>query len=150
MPGIETIVWLVLMLLFLGTEAATVGLTSIWFAVGALAAMIAAALGAGTILEIVLFSMVSLVCLLLVRPLAKNHVNSKVQHTNADRIIGEKAVVTEEIDNLKGTGAVSVSGRIWTARSDTEGVIPRDTPVRILRIEGVKVFVRNAMEEVTV
>ena len=134
MPGIETIVWLVLMLLFLGTEAATVGLTSIWFAVGALAAMIAAALGAGTILEIVLFSVVSLVCLLLVRPLAKNHVNSKVEPTNADRIIGEKAVVTEEIDNLK----------------DTEGVIPRDTPVRILRIEGVKVFVRNAMEEVTV
>ena len=92
----------------------------------------------------------SLVCLLLVRPLAKNHVNSKVEPTNADRIIGEKAVVTEEIDNLKGTGAVSVSGRIWTARSDTDGTIPKDTPVRILRIEGVKVFVRNAMEEVKV
>ena len=70
MPGIETIVWLVLMLLLLGAEAATVGLTSIWFAAGALAAMIAAALGAGIILEIILFCVVSLVCILAVlRPI---------------------------------------------------------------------------------
>ena len=142
MPGIETIVWLVLMLLLLGAEAATVGLTSIWFAVGALAAMIAAALGAGIILEIILFCVVSLVCILAVRPMAQAHLNNKVEPTNADRIIGMKAVVSEEINNLTGAGAVSVDGKTWTARSETEEVIPKGAVVKVLRIEGVKVFVQ--------
>ena len=127
------IMWLVLLIVFAASEAITVGLTSIWFAAGALAALVAALLGGAVWIQITLFLAVSLLCLAAVRPLAKRHLNSKVEPTNADRVIGAQAQVTEDIDNIRGMA--------WSARSQDGSAIPAGTMVRVLRIEGVKVFV---------
>ena len=139
--SMQKIVWLVLLLLFAGGEAVSVGLTSIWFAAGALAALVAALLGGALWIQITLFLAVSILCMAAVRPLAKKHLNSKVEHTNADRVIGAQAQVTEDIDNIHGKGAVVIRGMTWSARSQDGGPIAAGTMVRVLRIEGVKVFV---------
>ena len=141
--SLQKIVWLVLLLLFAGAEAATVGLTSIWFAAGALCALIAALLGGSLWIQMTLFLAVSSLCLLAVRPLAKRHLNSKVEATNADRVIGEQAQVTEDIDNIRGKGTVVIRGVTWTARSEDGSPVPAGSLVRVLRIEGVKVFVER-------
>ena len=147
MDNIPAIVWLILLLAFAALEGVTVGLTSIWFAAGALAALIAALLHGPLWLQIALFLVVSILGLLAVRPLARKYVNTQVQPTNADRVIGAEARVTEDIDNIQGKGAVSIGGIIWTARSDSDEVIPAGSLVRVLRIEGVKVFVELIKEE---
>ena len=141
--SLQKIIWLVLLLLFGGAEALTVGLTSVWFAAGALCALIAALLGAPLWVQIALSLAVSALCLLAVRPLAKRHLNSKVKPTNADRVIGEQAQVTEDIDNIRGKGAVVIRGVAWTARSEDGSPVPAGTLVKVLRIEGVKVFVER-------
>ena len=141
--SLQKIVWLVLLLLFAGAEAVTVGLTSIWFAAGALCALIAALLGAQLWVQIALFLAVSALCLLAVRPLAKRLLNSRVEATNADRVIGEQAQVTEDIDNIHGKGAVVIRGVTWTARSEDGAPVPAGALVKVLRIEGVKVFVER-------
>ena len=145
--SLQKIIWLVLLLLFTGAEAATVGLTSIWFAAGALCALIAALLGGALWIQIALFLAVSTLCLLAVRPLARRHLNSKVEATNADRVIGEQAQVTEDIDNIHGKGAVVIRGIAWTARSEDGLPVPAGSLVRVLRIEGVKVFVERVPAE---
>jgi membrane protein implicated in regulation of membrane protease activity len=141
------LLWLGLLVLFLVVEAISVGLTSIWFAAGALVALAAALLGGGPGWQVGLFVAVSLVCLLAVRPLARRYLNSRVQPTNADRILGSEAEVTEAIDNVLGRGAVTIGGVSWTARSNGDP-IPAGARVRVLRIEGVKVFVEPVKEEV--
>lgn len=139
--SMQKIVWLALLLIFALGEAVSVGLTSIWFAAGALAALVAALLGGALWIQITLFLAVSILCMAAVRPLAKKHLNSKVEHTNADRVIGAEAQVTEDIDNIHGKGAVVIRGMAWSARSQDGGPIAAGTLVRVLRIEGVKVFV---------
>ncbi len=141
--SMQKIVWLVLLLLFAGGEAVSVGLTSIWFAAGALAALVAALLGGALWIQITLFLAVSILCMAAVRPLAKKHLNSKVEHTNADRVIGAEAQVTEDIDNIHGKGAVIIRGMTRSARSQDGAPIPTGTLVKVLRIEGVKVFVEQ-------
>ena len=133
-----TVLWLIALIVFAVGEAITVGLTSVWFAVGAL---IAAGFGAALWLQVVVFLALSGVTLLLVRPLAKKFLTPRYQATNADRVIGATALVTEEIDNLKGSGLVNISGQVWTARSAHDVVIQPGREVKVLRIEGVKVFV---------
>ena len=135
------IMWLVLLVLFAVSEAVTVGLTSIWFAAGALVALVAALLGGPVWVQLALFLAISLLCLAAVRPLAKKHLNDKVVPTNADRVIGAEAQVTEDIDNIHGKGAVIIRGIVWSARSEDGTSIPAGTMVKVLRIEGVKVFV---------
>ena len=144
MASILKILWLVLLVVFAGAEAVTVGLTSIWFAAGALCALVAALLGGALWIQLTLFLAVSLLCLLAVRPLAKRHLNDKVVPTNADRVIGAEAPVTEDIDNIYGKGAVVIRGMTWSARSENGLPIPTGAMVRVLRIEGVKVFVEPA------
>ena len=136
--------WLVAMVLFGVLEAVTVGLTSVWFALGALGALVAAAASAPVIVQIVVFLGVSFLTLLLVRPLAQHYVNDRKVATNADRVIGREAVVTEDIDNIQGKGRVSISGADWTARAEDDQPIPAGSTVRVLRIEGVKVIVAPA------
>ena len=143
------LVWLAGLILFGVGEAVTVGLTCIWFAAGSLAALLVALLGGALWLQILLFLVVSLVCLALLRPLARKYLKPGYQPTNADRVIGREAVVTQTIDNLRGEGQVTVAGTAWTARSQTEEAIPVGSRVRVLRIEGVKVFVELIKEEVT-
>ena len=136
-----TVLWLIALIVFAVGEAITVGLTSVWFAVGALGALIAAGFGAALWLQVVVFLALSGVTLLLVRPLAKKFLTPRYQATNADRVIGATALVTEEIDNLKGSGLVNISGQVWAARSAHDVVIQPGREVKVLRIEGVKVFV---------
>lgn len=137
-----SIIWLAALILFGIVEGVTVGLASIWFCAGALAALIAALLGVGFWVQIILFLAVSFLALILVRPLARKFLTPSRQATNADRVIGAEGVVTQAINNLKGEGQVNLSGQIWTARSnDEQQIIPPGTKIRVLRIEGVKVYV---------
>ena len=139
-----TALWLGAMIVLLIVEALAPGLVSIWFALGALAAMISSMLGAPLWLQLVWFFLVSVVSLLLTRPLAKKYVNGRAVPTNADMAIGKDCVVTETIDNVRGTGAVSVGGKIWTARmASPEGRAEKGTVLRAVRIEGVKLIVEE-------
>jgi len=145
-----TVVWLAAMVVLLIVEALAPGLVSIWFAIGALAAMISSALGAPLWLQALWFFLVSAVTLILTRPLAKKFVNARAVRTNADMAIGQDCVVTEAIDNVLGTGAVKVGGRTWTARMDTpDGRAEKGEVLRAVRIEGVKLIVEEK-KEVTV
>ena len=138
------VVWLVAMLILLGAEVLVPGLVCIWFAFGAFAALLSAMLGAPLWLQFVWFLLVSLATLWLTRPLAKKYVNGRAQPTNADQVIGREALVIEDIDNLRASGAVSVDGKDWTARTE-EGkpALKAGQVVRVLRIEGVKLIVES-------
>lgn len=135
-------VWLAAMILLLIVEALVPGLVSIWFAIGALAALIAALLNAPLWLQMVWFLAVSVATLILTRPLAQKYVNSRTQPTNADALIGKDCIVTEDIDNLAGTGCVKIGGKEWTARSEQEHTrYSAGEVVKAVRIEGVKLIV---------
>ena len=140
----ELIIWLVLLILFIGMEAATMGLTSIWFAGGALIAMIAAALNAPMWLQVILFLITALALLVFTRPIAVKYFNKDRTQTNVNSVIGKQAIVTAEIDNLQATGKVVVDGLEWTARSCEEGItIPEGTVVEVEAVSGVKLMVRK-------
>ena len=134
--------WLGVMLLALFVEGATAAITSLWFVVGALGAMLAAFLGAEIWLQVVVFAAVSVVCLLLLRPILKKYIEPKKVRTNVDALIGSQGVVLEKIDNIAGTGRVKLGGMEWTARSVTGEIIEEGTVIQVEKIEGVKVFVK--------
>lgn len=137
-----TMFWLVAFVVLLVVEGIVPGLVSIWFAAGALAALVLSLFVDAVWAQALVFLAVSLVLLVLTRPLAKKYVNSRITPTNADRIVGSDCVVVEEIDNLRGTGAVSADGKVWTARMDTvDGKAPKDSVVKVVRIEGVRLIV---------
>ena len=142
--------WMGGVVLFGAVEAATAGLVSIWFAAGAVAGLIAAWLGAGVAAQVVLFAVVSAAALAVTRPLVRRYAAGKAVPTNLDRVLGDTGRVTETIDNARSAGAVYVDGKTWTARSDDGAVIPQGTTVKILRMEGVKLFVRKIEEKVEV
>lgn len=142
-----TVIWIVLLVLFLILEAATVQLVSAWFALGALCALLANLCGVGVVWQVVLFLVVSAICLIATRPLAKKMTATKIQKTNADRCIGAEAVVLEEINNLKSTGLVKAMGNTWTARSEDGSVIPKDAVVIVRKMEGVKLIVSQQSEK---
>ena len=134
-------IWLGVLLLSLILEGATAAITSLWFAIGALAAMLTTALGGEIWLQVTVFTVVSILCLLALRPVLKKYITPKQVKTNIDAIIGTTGVVLEAIDNIAGTGKVKLSGMEWTARSETGLPIEKDTVVTVTRIEGVKVYV---------
>lgn len=135
------IIWLVLLVLFLLTEAATVTMVSLWFAVSALAALIVSLLGGPVWLQTLLFLVVSAVLLALLRPLVRKYVTPKVTATNVDSVVGSTGLVTASIDNVTAAGQVKLGAMEWTARSTSGVPIPEGTLVKVDRIEGVKVFV---------
>lgn len=136
-------IWLGAIVLFGVVEALTAGLVSIWFVAGAAAALAATLLGAGTGVQLVAFVAVSAAALVLTRPLVRKLTQKGVVHTNADRVLGRTAKVTEVIDNDDSTGAVYVDGKTWTARSTDGEVIPVGEQVRIVGMEGVKLLVEK-------
>lgn len=136
-------VWLIVLIVLVVGEAITVGLTFIWFAVGALGGLLTAIWGGSIWLQMVVFLVLSGVTLALVRPVAAKLLKTGVSPTNADRVIGKTAVVTQDIDNIAGKGQVNICGQVWTARSEHQVVIPAGAEVKVLRIEGVKVFVET-------
>ena len=145
-----TIVWAAAIVLFGIVEAVTAGLVSLWFVAGALAALMAAFLGAAVWLQIVLFLAVSAVALSFTRPLLKKLNATRTEATNADRVLGEVAKVTETIDNENSLGAVYVDGKTWTARSVDDTVIPAGSRVVIESMQGVKLYVKPVETKVEV
>lgn len=143
----EMLIWLGILLVMVVTELATQGLTTIWFAGGALIAFLAALFGGGQPLQIVLFFAVSLVLLIFTRPVAKKHFNTDRVKTNAESLIGESGIVVEEIDNLAGTGHVMINGMEWTARASSGNKIEKDAVVSVLEISGVKLIVEEKGQE---
>jgi len=139
---IPSAVWLMILVVLVAGEAITVGLTFMWFAVGAVGGLIVAALGGEIWLQVVVFLVLSTVTLVLVRPVAARLLTPGISPTNADRILGQIALVTQNVDNIAETGQVKIFGQTWTARSEAGDPIPVQSRVRILRIEGVKVFVK--------
>jgi len=135
------VIWALAAIVFVILEAATVGLASIWFAIGSVCALILSLLHLPLWLQITVFIVVSLATLALTRPLARRFINSRRQPTNADRFIGVECIVDEAIDNVAGTGSVLVSGRRWTARSHDGSQLAHGDRARVIRIEGVKLIV---------
>lgn len=135
------ILWAAAIVIFAVLEAVTVQLVSIWFVAGSIAALIAALCGANFLTQILIFTAVTLLALVITRPIVKKYLKPKVQSTNADRCIGEEAVVTEKIDNMAGTGFVKVSSNVWTARSAGGETYEAGEIVTVERIEGVKLIV---------
>ncbi len=137
--------WLAAAVFFGVVEAATVCLVSIWFIGGSIAAFIAALFGASILVQTIIFIVASGALLLLMRPLLRKHLMPKHTATNADRLIGQEALVTEEVNNLTETGAIKINGVLWTAKSQSGEIIPVGTLVKVLRIEGAKVYVESAV-----
>ena len=144
--GNMTFVWIAAIVIFGIAEAATAGLVSIWFVPGAVAGLIAAMAGAGLLIQLVLFLAVSAAALAATRPLVKKLSAGRAVPTNADRVLGRTARVTETIDNDSASGAVYVDGKTWTARSADGSVLPAGSRVEIRRMEGVKLIVEAAQK----
>ena len=143
----QPLIWLGILALLLVVEAITAGLTTIWFAGGALIAFCAGFVGFGLGVQVGTFIVVSLLLLLLTRPLAVKYFNQERQKTNAESLIGQQALVTEDIDTIKAKGQVEIRGQIWSAKTDEpDGTIPKNTVVVVNGIQGVKLIV-HAREE---
>ena len=138
-----TIFWLITFVALLIVEIITLGLTTVWFALGAIAAFLAAYVGAGVAIQVVVFLIVSIVLLIVTRPLVMKHFNQKRERTNAESLIGQKAVVIEKIDPIHGVGRVEVNGMEWSAKTEESGEIEKDTIVSIKGIQGVKLIVEK-------
>ena len=135
--------WLVVLIVSIGVEVATLGLTSIWFAGGAVVAVIVAAVHGPVWLQILLFFAVSLLLLFFTRPIAVRYFNRDRVRTNVESMIGRQAIVTSEIDNLQGIGQVTVGGQEWSARTEADGMnLQPGTVVDIVAVNGVKLIVK--------
>ena len=141
------LIWVGAMVVFGVLEAATVGLTSLWFVVGALGGLIVAMCGGAIWLQIAVFFVVSIAALVAARPLVVKYINQTTVATNADRVLGSTARVTEAIDNTVPVGAVYVDGKTWSARSENGEEIAEGTMVRVTRMEGVRLFVEEIKED---
>lgn len=137
----EVFVWIAVIIAAIAVEAASAQLVSIWFAGGGLIGLIAHFLHAPFWVQVIAAAVATLILLLATRPLVRRFLRGKETRTNADRVVGRTAVVTEPIDNVLAKGRVSVLGNDWTARSLDGGTIPAGTQVRVERIEGVKLLV---------
>ena len=140
------IYWLIVFIVLLVLEIATLGLTTIWFATGALVAGFLSLTGAGLLVQLIAFIIVAAILLFMTRPLATKYLNSQTKKTNADSLIGEICLVTSPINNLKAEGQAVVKGQEWTARSIDGSLIPEGTEVRIVSISGVKLMVETLGE----
>ena len=145
---IAQIIWIILIIVFAVGEIITVGLTSIWFAGGALAALLVSALGANEIVQVIVFVAVSLLLLFFTRPWALKYLKPHLTRTNYEEALEQKVNVTETIDNTKGTGTAVLKGQEWTARAYEDGmVLESGTIARVKEIRGVTLYVVPVKEE---
>jgi len=133
--------WLILTIILAVFEIISLGLTTIWFALGGLFAFFGALAGLSIPTQIILFIVISVVSLLLVRPFSMKYLNNRITKTNIDSLIGRKVKVTKEIDNIAQKGTVALDGTVWNARSVNDEVIAKGETVVIDRVEGNKLFV---------
>lgn len=137
------LIWLVLLIACIVIEVLTMGLTTIWFAGGALIAILAALLYAPIFVQVILFFVISLLMLFFTRPIAVKYFNRDRVKTNVESMVGRQAIVISEIDNVQATGQVTINGQEWSARSwNDKSRIPVGTVVNIVAISGVKLIVR--------
>lgn len=137
------IFWIIILVAAILVEAATAALISIWFAAGAVAALIAASLGASWIIQLILFVVFSAILLIFTRPLVKKLFPKKFIPTNSDSYAGKTAVVVEDIDTVRGMGRVKFNGVDWIAVTENEELIPKDSVVRIKEVKGAKLLVEK-------
>ena len=146
-----SICWLALLVVLIIIELATMGLTTIWFAGGSVAAFIASILDMHIVAQLVLFLVVSILLLVFTRPFAARYINKHKTQTNIDALIGAKAVVTQDIDNLLATGEAKLAGNEWMARSEDDNVrIEAGITVVVVEISGAKLIVKREEEEIAV
>ncbi len=138
-----TIFWLIAFVVLLIIEIITLGLTTVWFALGAIAAFLAAYVGVSVTAQVVVFLIVSIVLFVFTRPIAMKFFNQKRERTNAESLIGQKALVLEKIDSIHGVGKVMVNGMEWSAKTEESGEIEKDAIVSIKGIQGVKLIVEK-------
>ena len=144
----EPITWLIVLAVLLVIEAITTGLTTVWFAGGALVAAVASNFGAGLVPQLVLFLGVSLILLIFTRPLAVRYMSRDLEKTNVNSLVGKKAVVTQKINNLAQSGQVKLGDIEWKARTAEDGVtIPEKSIVVIESVSGVKLIVHEDRKE---
>ena len=142
-----TIVWLVLLVILIVIELITMGLTTIWFAGGALAAALVSIPGTPVVLQAIVFLIVSLVLLFFTRPVAVKYFNKDRVRTNIEGMIGRQAIVVSEINNIEGIGQVNTGGMEWSARSSCHNVVlPVGAVVTVLGVDGVKLIVEERKE----
>ena len=142
----EAIFWLVAMVIFIAAEAMTVSLVSIWFAAGALGAIIVALTGGGLAFQVTVFLALAIVLLFCLRGIVRKHFTPRITRTNVDSVIGATGVVVTPVNNIAALGQVRIGGVEWSARATDNSHIPAGTLVKVDRIEGVKVFVSPAEE----
>lgn len=136
--------WIVLLIVFVLGELATIGLTCIWFAAGALAALVMAMAGVNPVVQFLVFLVVSILLLVATRPWARKYVNAKMQRTNADSLIGENIRISERVSNMDQTGMAVVHGQEWTVRTRNDNeIIEPGEEAKILAISGVKLIVEK-------
>lgn len=136
-------IWIVVLVATVSIEAFTLNLTSIWFSVGALFALILASIGLGALGQMLFFVLVSAFLLILLRPITQKFLRVRGEKTNADRIIGQTAIVTTAIDNMLSQGEIKLLGQSWSARSSKDEKIEAGVRVRVLSIAGVKAIVEK-------
>lgn len=144
--NVDTILWLLASVALFVVEGVTVTLVCIWFAIGALLAMVVAAIGLPVWFQALVFAASSGVLLVATKPFVKKFRVKKVEHTNADRVIGQRGVVTQEINNVLGQGLVKIAGQDWTARAVDDAVIAPGERVEVVDISGVKAIVRRVKQ----
>ena len=143
----ETIFWLIMIVVFAVAELITVGLTSIWFAGGALVALVLSALGLDLIWQIAVFVVVSVILLVFTRPWAMKYIKPRLVKTNYETAIEKKVCLTERVDNIKGTGTAVLNGQEWTARAYEEGKTFEAGEIVIVKeIRGVTMYVVGCSE----
>ncbi len=144
-----TTIWLVVFVACIVAEIISMGLTTIWFAGGALIAAVAAVIGTPLWIQILLFAVVSLVLLYFTRPIAVKYFNKDRVKTNAESLVGKQAIVISEIDNLQGIGQVTVGGQEWSARTTGGGItLPVGSVVTVRSISGVKLMVEEKKQNI--
>ena len=146
----EAIFWLIAMVIFMAAEAMTVSLVSIWFALGALGAIVVALIGGGLALQVTVFLVLAIALLLSLRSVVRKHFSPRITKTNIDSVIGTTGVVITPVNNIAALGQIQVNGVEWSARSSDNSHIPAGVLVRVDRIEGVKVYVSPVKEEAAV
>lgn len=146
----EAIFWLIAMVIFIAAEAMTVTLVSIWFALGALGAILVALLGGSLAMQVTVFLALAIALLLCLRGMVRKHFTPRIVHTNVDSIIGATGIVITPVNNVAALGQVTIGGMEWSARSTDGSHISAGTMVKVDRIEGVKVFVSPVEETAAV
>ncbi len=139
-------IWLIFSAVLVVAEIISLGLTTVWFAIGALAAALAAFLNVKFSIQLIIFAVVSLVLLVLMGPLARKHLMKEPEKTNVEGLIGKIGVVKSTIDNLKAEGVVMLNGTEWSARSENDEIIEADCQVEVCSISGVKLIVKKVQK----